>query len=160
MGEPQYIEFLLTDLGGLLQRMAELDAHHRGWINFQPAVDVEDVPPPRGALGGLLSGRGPEVPLATWTPEGPRRGRAQRPEPPTIGVQHAAGPRATATLAALGHPVPNGWVVLDDHAKRGLVVAVPPAVPHAEVVTWLLRGAALLTTIPLTGRWRAAIYEP
>jgi hypothetical protein len=156
--EPEYVEFTERDLNALLNRMAALARDYGGWINLQPAVDVDDLPPPRTGLGALLSGRGPDVPLVTWTPGAAGRGRA-RPEPPTVGIQHGAGPRAVATLAQRGHAVPHGWVVLDDHAKRGLVAAVPPATPHDEVVGWLLGAATALCAVPLAGRWRAEIYS-
>jgi hypothetical protein len=158
VAEPDYVEFAPGDLDEVLRWMAELAEAGRGWINFQPAVDVDDLPPPRSPLGGLLSGRGPDVPLATWTPGRPPRGRS-RPEPPSVGLQHAAGPRAASALAERGHPVPEGWVVLNDHSRHGLVLAVPSAVPHAQVVAWLRRAAGALTDIPLTGRWRAAVYH-
>ena len=76
-----------------------------------------------------------------------------------VGILHAAGARAGGTLAELGHAVPDGWVVLQDFSKKGLVAAVPPSVDHADVVTWLLRAARLLSRVPLTGRWRAVVYE-
>ncbi len=154
--EPEHVEITAADPGAVVEVMAEMALAHRGWINFQPAVLVDDAPPPPSPLAGLVSGRGPEVPLATWTPGELRRGRS---EPPTIGLQHGSGPGARARLADHGRGVPEGWVVLQDHSKRGLVVAVPPAVPHAEVLAWLLGAAGVLATVPLTGRWRAAVYR-
>lgn len=155
--EPDYVEFLTDDLTAVLARMAELAERQDGWINFEPGVDVDDLPPARTGLAGLITGRGPDVPLATWTPGAAPRGRG-RGEPPSIGLQHGAGPGARARLAEAGHPVPQGWVVLQDHAKRGLVVAVPPAVTHADVLGWLLGAAAVLSTVPLDRDWRAAVY--
>jgi hypothetical protein len=76
-----------------------------------------------------------------------------------VGILHSAGARAGATLAELGHGVPDGWVVLQDFSKKGLVLAVPPAVDHRTVVAWLLRASELLSRVPLTGRWRAVVYE-
>ena len=159
--EPDYVEFLIDDLGAVLARMAELTERQEGWINFEPAVDTEDLPPPRTGLAWLLSGRGPDVPLATWTPGtmGSGRGRG-RGEPPSVGVRHGVGPGARARLEAAGQPVPRRWVVLQDHSKRGLVVVVPPAVPHPEVLGWLLRATALLSAVPLDRDWRAAVYTP
>jgi hypothetical protein len=163
--EPDYVEFLTDDLGPALIRMAELTEREEGWINFEPAVDTDDLPPPRTGLAGLITGRGPDVPVATWTPgvrpgleAGSARRARGRPEPPSIGIHHGAGPGARARLVAAGHPVPEGWVVLQDHSKRGLVVAVPPAVAHAEVLGWLLRATTVLSTVPLDRDWRAAVY--
>ena len=162
--EPDYVEFSSEDLTAVLPPMAALAEALVGWINFEPAVDADDLPPPRTGLAGLLSGRGPDVPLATWTPGAARRRRGSADvilaEPPSVGLRHASGPAAAARLEASGHPVPKGWVVLQDHAKRGLVVAVPPAVTHADLLRWLLRAATILSTVPLYRQWRAAIYRP
>lgn len=165
--EPDYVEFTTDDLSAAIERMEQLAISLDGWINFEPAVDVEDVPPPRTGLAGLISGRGPDVPLATWTPGAARRRRsgqgsstagAVMTEPPSVGLQHASGPAAATRLRELHHPVPQGWVVLQDHSRRGLVVAVPPAVAHGDVLRWLLRAASALSTVPLDREWRAAVY--
>jgi hypothetical protein len=156
--EPEYVEFTEGSVDDVLDRMSRLTAAQQGWMNFEPAVGLDDVPPPRDGLFGLFSGRGPDVPLATWVAGTAAKGR-RRPEPPTVGLLHPAGARARAALAEHGHPIPEGWVVLQDFSKKGLVVAVPPAVAHAEVVAWLLRAARLLSGVPLTGRWRAVVYE-
>ena len=137
--------------------MDAMSGAHQGWINFQPAVHVEDAPPPDGGLFSIFSGRGPSVPLGTWTPaSAPRRGRA---EPAMLGLQHPAGGRARPLLEKLGHAVPEGWPVTQDHSRKGLVVALPPGAGHVEVVGWLLTAATLLSTVPLTGEWRAAVYS-
>lgn len=156
MSEPDYVEFTPDDLSAVLPRMTAMAESHQGWINFEAAVPVEDAPPPRTALFGLFSTRGPEVPLATWTPGEVHR---KYTEPPMIGILHPAGTNAKAKLAERGWPVPEGWVVTQDYSKKGLVVAVPPSVDHAEVLRWLLRAAASLSAVPVTGRWRAVIYE-
>jgi hypothetical protein len=157
--EPEYVEFVEGSVNEVVDRMSRLTTARKGWMNFEPAVALEDVPPARDGLFALFSGRGPDVPLATWVP-GTAPGGRRRPEPPTIGILHPAGPRASATLAESGHAVPDGWAVVQDYSKKGLVVAVPPSVPHAEVVEWLLDAASALTVVPLTGRWRAAVYRP
>jgi len=61
-------------------------------------------------------------------------------------------------LAQLGHAVPDGWVVVQDHVRKGLVVALPDTVAPADALEWLLRAARLLSTVPLQGGWRAAIF--
>lgn len=158
LAAPDYVEGITADrLGPVLDRMARLARDHVGWVNFEPAVLDEDIPPDKSGIFSLFSGRGPEVPLATWTPGEARRNRT---EPPTIGILHGSGPRARARLEEAGCPVPEGWVVMQDSPKKGLVVAVPPAVGNGEVVAWLLGAATALSRVPLTGRWRAAFYEP
>jgi hypothetical protein len=131
--EPEYLEFTEGSVAEVLREMSRLAAAERGWMNFEAAVALEDVPPPRAGLFSLFSGRGPDVPLATWVPATAAQGR-RRPEPTTIGILHPAGPRAGATLAEFGHPVPDGWVIQQDYSKKGLVVAVPPSVADADVV--------------------------
>jgi hypothetical protein len=156
--DPEYVEFSEDAPAEVLRRMSRMASAQRGWMNFEPAVAVEDVPPPRDGLFALFSGRGPDVPVATWTAGTAAKGR-RRPEPAMIGILHPAGARAGAKLAEEGHAVPDGWVVLQDYSKKGLVVAVPPAVADADVVAWLLRATTLLSRVPLTGRWRAVVYD-
>ncbi|HEX3623467.1 MAG TPA: hypothetical protein VHT97_14225 [Acidimicrobiales bacterium] len=154
---PRYVEFSPEHVDEVVAAMSTMTEAHGGWVNFEPSIPVEDVPASSSGVFSLFSGRGPAVPLGTWTPpSAPRRGRG---EPAMLGLQHGAGTRVKAQLAERGHPVPEGWVVVQDYAKKGLVVAVPPTADHAEVVRWLLRAAGLLSAIPLTG-WRAAVYEP
>ena len=154
--EPRYVEFDPSRPGEIVAAMEAMSGAHEGWINFEPAVHVEDAPPPGGNFFSLFSGRGPAVPLGTWTPpSAPRRGRG---EPAMVGLQHPAGGKAKPLLEKLGHPVPHGWPVTQDYVKKGMVVAVPPTAGHEDVVRWLLRAATLLSTVPLTGQWRAVMY--
>jgi hypothetical protein len=154
--EPRYVEFDPERPDEVVAAMDAISLAHTGWINFEPAVLVEDVPASDGGFFSLFSGRGPAVPLGTWTPpSAPRRGRS---EPAMIGLQHPAGGKAKPLLEKLGHPVPAGWPVTQDYVKKGMVVAVPPTADHGEVVRWLLSAATLLSTVPLTGEWRAAVY--
>ena len=154
--KPQYLEFQPDRVDDVVAAMEAINRSGKGWVNFEPAVDVDDVPAESGTFS-LFSGRGPSVPLATWTPGSTtRRGRV---EPSMLGLQHPAGSKAKPLLGERGHPLPPGWIVVQDHVRKGLVVAVPAQVATAEALDWLLRAAALLTTVPLTGRWRAAVYE-
>ncbi len=153
--EPQHVEFEPDQVDGVVAAMAAIGEAGKGWVNFEPAVDVDDVPPESGTFS-LFSGRGPSVPLATWTPGSTsRRGRR---EPAMLGLQHPAGSKAKALLADRGHPVPEGWVVVQDHVRKGLVVSIPASVTPREALDWVLEAGRRLSTVPLTGRWRAAIY--
>lgn len=155
--QPEYVEFSPDAPADVLRHMRLIADDHNGWINFEPAVYVEDAPPPKGGLFSLFSTRGPDVPVATWHPGEVTK---RRTEPAQVGILHAAGVHAKTKLDERGHAVPEGWVVTQDYSKKGFVVAVPPSVSHAEVLDWLLPAAASLSTVPLTGRWRAVVYVP
>jgi len=163
LAEPdRRLRFHRSEPDEALAAMAELSGSGQGWINFEPEVP-EDVEVPGPGLFSFMSARGPAVPLATWIPARvTRRGRAV---PATLGLQHPAGVRAAARLAEHGLERPPGWRVTQDHPKRGLVVAVggPPGVAdsgpdQAQVLEWLLRAAELLSMVPPTGWWAAAVY--
>jgi hypothetical protein len=150
--QPRYVEFQPDRAEEVVAAMES----GAGWVNFEPAVDADDVAAAGSATFSLFSARGPIVPLATWTPA-TTQGRGRR-EPAMLGLQHPAGSKAKPLLAELGLPVPDGWVVVQDHVRKGLVVALPETVGAEDALRWLLRAARLLSTIPLQGEWRAAIY--
>lgn len=150
------LEFRVDDTAAVLAHMQRLAAAHRGWLNLQPGVGEEDVPPPAGGLGILFSMPSHEVPVCTWVPGRVARGEQQ---PDSIGVQHATGTRVVARLSGLGVPLPEGWRWVQDHPRRGLVVRTPVGTPYAEQLAWLLEAGTALATVPLTGEWRALVYE-
>ena len=156
-GAPEVLEADWNGLGPVVARMDELADRQAGWVNLQPGIDPEDAPPASPGLFGVFSGRGPIVPVATWT--APAAGRRGPPEAEQVGIQHPAGGRAAAVLAEGGLPVPDGWRVLQDHPRRGLVVAVPAGTRHEVVLDWLLRATARLSAVPVTGRWRATVHR-
>lgn len=135
--------------------MAELDAAGAGWVNVGPAVDEDDLPAPSGGLGKLFGGRGPAVPHATWVAGADRRGARRWSE---LGIEHGSGPKAVATLAGLGLPLPTGWLVRQDHVRRGLVLGVPPGTPADQIVAFLLEAAARLAQVPVGDRWLAEVH--
>lgn len=150
---PEVVTFGVDDLGPVVRVMDEL-APAAGWLVVQPGFDAEALPVRRTA--GFFSSRGPYVPVGSWVPgERTRSGVAYT----AVGVQHGAGGRVAALLAERGLPVPSGWEVLDDHPGRGLVVAVPPAAPHADALGWLLDAADHLGPVQLTGEWRATVHR-
>jgi hypothetical protein len=172
LAEPdRRVRFHRSEPGEALAAMAELAGSGQGWINFEPELP-EDVEVPGPGLFSFMSARGPAVPLATWVPARvTRRGRAV---PATLGLQHPTGVRAAARLADHGLERPPGWRVTQDHPKRGLVVqlagprgADPLSGPAdgigsgpdaAQVLEWLLRAGELLSMVPPTGWWVAAVY--
>ena len=151
---PEVFEFRPSDTDAVVAAMVALTTAQHGWITLQPGVHPDDEPPPRTLMNALFSGGGPPVPVCTWVAPEPK----QKPPHPEIGIQHKAGPKAVRTLEAAGITVPDHWVVLADHPRRGLVIAVHPESPHGEVLEWLLRAAESLTRIPLTGTWQASVH--
>lgn len=153
-GESDEVEFLPSDRAEVVARMQGLARDHAGWVNFTPVLP-EGVEAPRQGLLRFLGARGPEALMATWIP-GERRKDGYAPT--TVGIQHAAGRRLVMGKGTLGLPVPDGWRVVQDHPARGLVAQLPDAADLDDVVGWLLATAAEATSLPLTGKWRAAFY--
>lgn len=153
-GTPEIVEFTASDTTTVVAAMAELAFAQKGWITVQPGVDPDDVPVDRSFFGALFSGSGPPVPVCTWV--APEAG--QKPPHPELGILHKSGPKAVALLEERGLDVPEHWVVLSDHPRRGLVIAVHPDSDHGEVLAWLLTAAERLTRVPLTGSWQASIH--
>jgi hypothetical protein len=157
VAEPLIVEFDETRRAPVVEHMVELADRRRGWINFTPGLDVDEPPPTRTALANLIGAKGPEVPLATWTAPGkkPR-------DPSTIGIHHAQGPKIVRHLDEQRIPILDGWRVLQDHPKRGLVCAVPTTTDTTQldiVLEWLLRATGALCRVRRTGEWRALVYE-
>jgi hypothetical protein len=152
VSRPDLLDFDPDQPDVVVARMAELAVGNRGWVNLHPDTEVE---PPDPGLFRIFSGRGPAVPECTWVPGERHRGV----EHVSLGVHHASGPGAVAVLAERGVALPGGGVVLADHPRRGLVVAVPPEGDHAANVTWLVAAARVLTTVPLGRWWQAEVWQ-
>lgn len=150
------LEFEPARPEGVVHHMERLGAVHRGWVNLQPGIREEDAPAAPTPLGLMFSADLYEVPVCTWVAGSTsRHGIA----PDSLGVQHATGPRVVARLASLGHPVPEGWRWVQDHPRRGLVVRAPVGTAYGEELAWLIGAGTVLAAVPLTGKWRALVYE-
>ena len=133
----QLVQFTPPAFGDVL---AALDPS--GWVNLQPDVDPDDLPPPQSGFFGMFGNRGPLVPFCTWH-AGERM----------AGIQHAGGPKLARRIE-----IPAGWRVTGDHPKRGLVVAVPAGAGDDEVLAWLVRVGSDLCSVPTSGRWVAELH--
>lgn len=149
-------EFLPEDADAVVAHMARLGAAHRGWVNLQPGIREENAPQPPTALGLIFSSAIHEVPVCTWVAGHSGRNGV---EPDSLGVQHATGPRVVSRLASLDVPLPEGWRCVQDHPRRGLVVRTPVGTDHGQQLRWLIAAGAALSGVPLTGEWRALVYE-
>ena len=145
--------FTSEDTSEVLASMEELSARNdgTGWLNLQPWVDGADRPP-ESPLGRLFSSHGPAIPLATWVPQ---HCRGSRTVPATVGISHVTGRFAVRRLAERGVEVPPGWVVRQDHTRRGLVFELPDRVGAEAVLTFLLAAAEALSGVMVDGRWLA-----
>jgi hypothetical protein len=154
---PELFEFDALAPTAVVGCMRELATSRDGWVNLQPLVDEEDVPPTSVGVLGWISAKGPSVPEATWVPGEKKRNGAVAPD--SIGLQHGGGPRARVALAEAGTPIPAGWKILSDHPKRGLVVTLPEGTDPKAVVDWLITAARVLSPIDLPTRWVAAVHR-
>ncbi len=146
-----------TEVVAAMQRLSQT-GEGLGWVNIGPALREDQLAalPAPTALGRWFSGRGPAVPMGTWTP--PRSGR--RPTPAVVGLEHGTGPKALQRLASAGVGLPEGWRKVQDHAKTGIVAQPHPSTPHAAVVDWLLDACERLCVIELDGHWMARVHMP
>jgi hypothetical protein len=156
MADPdEEIPFAEAEPGVVLERMARYRDAGAGWINLLPEVADDVEVPASGGLLSFLAARGPSIPLATWSAGAPTK---RGPGRPTIGVQHASGPKALIRLADLGLKLGPGWMKVQDHPRRGLVVTVPADKDDHDVLHWLLSAAHALAVVPLTGDWLERAY--
>lgn len=153
----EQFEFRPPTTAAVLDRMEELSEAHDGWFNLLPGVPEEEVEPaPAGIFSSLFSSTQAPVSMCTWMPAG----RGRRSAGQSIGILHPRGRFAASQLASLGVPVPSGWRVLQDHARRGLIVLPSGGASASEVLDWMLRAGAALAVVPLTGTWQARVYLP
>jgi hypothetical protein len=155
MGAPEIFEVHAGTRGRVVERMQSLAAAQAGWITLQPGVHPGDVPPPQTLFSRVFSASGPPVPVCTWVAPAAK----QKPPHPEVGILHASGTKAERRLATAGTAIPDRWVVLSDHPRRGLVIAVHPDHPHDDVLAWLLAAGTVLTRIPVTGSWRVEVHR-
>jgi hypothetical protein len=154
----QLVEFRVEDDTEVVGFMNELGSAHDGWVNLHPQVRPEDEPPPRTGLSTLLlAGAVHDIPVCTWVAGKVTRQGVQRD---SIGVQHAGGARVLARLASSGLALPSGWSLVQDHPRRGLVVAPALGADRGEVLSWLLEAGTVLSAVRLTGEWQALVYLP
>lgn len=142
------------DLAPAEAQVATLLAAGAGWINFVPEVEPDHEPPPRNPLASIFSARGDAVPMATWTAPDSPGGRS------SLGIEHGSGPKALLRLGENGLALPERWIKVADHPRRGLVITAPAAAEPEELVWWLLTATHALSVVPLTGAWLARVYEP
>jgi hypothetical protein len=148
---PETVLFTFGDRRTVVDAMAAIAAGG-GWITLQPGFDPDLV----AEVSGSSSPPRSAVAVCTWVP-GERSRR--HGEHVALGIEHGAGSRVATRLAEEGVGVPEAWELVQDDARRGLVVAARAVDPHADVLDWLLRAGVALSSAPLTGEWRALLHR-
>jgi len=152
------IEFRPPDVAAVAHSLAALREAGSGWINLLPGIHEDAVDPePAAGLFAFFGNRAAPVSMATVMPAKKERRDA---EGVTIGVMHPTGAKAVARLAEAGVEVPAGWVVRQDHARRGLLVQTPADASDTDILTWSIRAGDALSRVDMTGQWRAVVYLP
>ena len=134
---------------GLLDRGERTKGAHRTY-------DEADVNPPAG-LFAFFGTRQPPVTMATVMPA---RLDRRTVEGMSVGLMHPTGGKSVARLVEAGVAVPAGWVVRQDHARRGLVLRTAPDTDPADIVTWCVQAGTALCMVDMTGQWQAVVYLP
>ncbi len=152
------IEFTPPDVAAVAHELVALRAAGRGWVNLMPGIDEEasDVHP-RAGLFAFFGNNAAPVTMTTVMP--PKKDRRET-DGLTVGIMHPTGDHAVERLAEAGAPVPEDWLVRQDHARRGLLFRTPVAVTETEVIGWSVRAGTALCRAEMTGRWRAVVYLP
>ena len=146
---PTRVAFLRREPTPLVSSIDQSVTRGRGWINIGP--DLDEVDPRALGRPSFFSGRGPTIPLGTFVPGS---GRADH----QVGLEHGAGKGAARLLAEAGLELPPGCRLVQDHPRRGLILALAPTTEAAVVARLLLSVAVELTPIPLPEQWTAEIY--
>ena len=86
---------------------------------------------------------------------------------PSIGVDHGSGRGAGDRLREAGLSAPDGWLLRQDHPKRGLVWEAPHEEPrladptgHGPLAQFLMEATALFCPLPTDGRFRISVHTP
>ena len=119
-------------------------ADGKSWLNVTPFLtqEQEAIMADRTGVAGWFTGRGSDLPLATWVPANMAR---RKPDPPSLGIQHGMGSNALERLEENGLVLPESWVKQQDSGKRGIVLAIPVRIPHIDIVNYLTAAIAQLT---------------
>jgi hypothetical protein len=166
----EYVDFTPDAPEPVLDHMRAIAQYRDGWVNVRPRplIDPDDEqltefsPTPLEAPVGLFARWRLVIIEGTWVPG--KVGRSGT-EDASVGLSHPAGRFAVRQLRDAGLALPDGWRVVVDHARRGLVLAVPDgrdhdaAGPTPEILAWLVGAGALLGPKQMTGRWRAEIHR-
>jgi hypothetical protein len=150
-------EFTPPDIERACAALTQLRQEGDGWMNLLPGVPEGSLEPEPAGLFAMFGNRASPVTMATVIP--PKADRRQT-EGVSVGLMHPTGGKAVARLREAGVDLPDGWVVRQDHVRRGLVLRTPATAPENEIVTFSVRAGDALCLVETTGRWQAVVYLP
>lgn len=145
------------DKGAVADALATARAAGSGWVNLLPGIPEDAKPDAPAGIFAFFGTRAPAVTMATIMP--PKKER-RASEGLSVGLMHPTGAKAVARLTSVGVPLPEGWIVRQDHPRRGIVLQTPPDVAEADVIAWCISAGTALCRAEMTGEWRAVVYEP
>jgi hypothetical protein len=152
----EQVRFRADEQAPIVEWMKRLSAAGDGWVNLVLRTDGDEERPTSLQFFTLFGGDRTGATMCTWVPGAQRRrGKAQ----PTLGFTHVTGRRAVAQLQSVGIPVPEHWVVEQDHARRGLVLRLDDETAEEQVLAWAVRALAALAPGPAES-WRADVHLP
>jgi len=124
------IEFTPPDVAAVAHEVGALRSAGGGWVNLMPGIDEEaSEVHPRAGLFAFFGNNAAPVTMTTVMP--PKRDRRDS-DGLAVGIMHPTGGQAVARLAEAGVLVPAGWLVRQDHARRGLLLQTAVAVTEAR----------------------------
>jgi hypothetical protein len=152
-------EFTPPDIEHASAALAKVRQGGDGWINLLPGVPEDSVKAaePSAGLFAMFGNRASPVTMATLIP--PKAERRDT-EGVSVGLMHPTGGKAIARLALAGIDLPAGWVVRQDHVRRGLVLRTAAQSSEQEIITWSVEAGEALCLVETTGRWQAIVYLP
>lgn len=152
-------EFTPPDIEPACAALARLREAGDGWMNLLPGVPEDSVKAaePSAGLFAMFGNRASPVTMATLIP--PKAERRDT-EGVSVGLMHPTGGKAVARLSEAGVELPTGWVVRQDHVRRGLVLRTAVTASEQEIVTWSVDAGDVLCLVETTGRWQAVLYLP
>lgn len=154
---PEQVELAAVDPAPAVAAVEELVRAGGGWVNLHPEVEEDDAAAVSPSIvGALFRAAGPPIPHVTLT--APTGGR--RPQRAQLGITHGVGTAVVRRLAAEGLALPEGWQVVQDHVRRGLVVRLDDPLDVPAALAFALRAGTLLCPVPTTGRWLAEVHRP
>ncbi|MEE2683158.1 MAG: hypothetical protein VYD77_04420 [Actinomycetota bacterium] len=133
------------------------DHHHVNeqnfWVHLEPMVEEGEVHQ-SSIFWRMFSSRGPIIPKFTWVPSYEKKGQVV---PAQIGITHPVGTKAIERLKDFEIEIPQGWILHQDHPKRGMVISLPEGCSQDQVVSFAVRTLEILSPFDFDGNYVASV---